>query len=68
MIIRSRKISMGFPLTLVAIFSLSIAVMYAEAAGSLPRIKILATGGTIAGAQAEGQDAGTKLVVLRSKT
>jgi len=60
MIIRSRKISMGFPLTLVAIFSLSIAVMYAEAAGSLPRIKILATGGTIAGAQAEGQDAGYK--------
>jgi len=60
MIIRSRRISMGFTLTLVAILSLSIAVMYAEAAGSLPRIKILATGGTIADAQAEGQDAGYK--------
>ena len=68
MIIRSRKISMGFTLTLVAILSLSIAVMYAEAAGSLPRIKILATGGTIAGAQAEGQDAGYKSVVSRSRT
>ena len=36
MIIRSRKISMGFTLTLVAILSLSIAVLFAEAAGSLP--------------------------------
>jgi len=39
---------------------LLIGVTDSQATGNLPKIKILATGGTIAGAQAEGQDAGYK--------
>jgi len=39
---------------------LQLVVVDAQGASSLPKIRILATGGTIAGAQAKGQDAGYK--------
>lgn len=48
-----------FVIALIAAFSV-VAVTDTQAADRLPRIKILATGGTIAGAQAGGQDAGYK--------
>ncbi|HEY6973892.1 MAG TPA: asparaginase domain-containing protein, partial [Nitrospiraceae bacterium] len=54
-----RNSCLNFTVLLVAVLSFTVAVTDV-AAGSLPKIKILATGGTIAGAQAEGQDAGYK--------
>ena len=44
-------------LTVLALFSLAL---FTASAGSLPKIKVLATGGTIAGAQASKSDVGYK--------
>src|SRR5687767_940108 len=44
-------------LTVLALYSLAISM---ASAGSLPKIKVLATGGTIAGAQASKSDVGYK--------
>jgi L-asparaginase len=42
------------------LLSLTLALTFAQAAWALPKIKVLATGGTIAGAQAAQSDAGYK--------
>src|SRR5215213_6066642 len=42
------------------VLALASAVLCATSAGSLPKIKVLATGGTIAGAQANKSDVGYK--------
>src|SRR6185437_11958308 len=42
------------------LLALSLALTFAQAAWALPNIKVLATGGTIAGAQAAQSDAGYK--------
>jgi L-asparaginase len=47
-------------ITAVVSIFLQVAAVDARGASSLPKIRILATGGTIAGAQAQGQDAGYK--------
>src|SRR5882672_6734332 len=46
--------------TLLATLMLALAITFAPAAWALPKIKVLATGGTIAGAQATQADAGYK--------
>jgi len=46
--------------TIKLLLSLSLALTFAQAAWALPKIKVLATGGTIAGAQAAQSDAGYK--------
>lgn len=46
--------------SLKAIMTIALALAFAPAAWALPKIKILATGGTIAGAQASQADAGYK--------
>jgi L-asparaginase len=46
--------------TIKILLSLTLALTVAQAAWALPKIKVLATGGTIAGAQAAQSDAGYK--------
>jgi L-asparaginase len=48
------------PKSSLAILTLAVLLVAAQAASALPRIKVLATGGTIAGAQATQADAGYK--------